>query len=87
MKRTLSLLLLLALVVMMSVQTALASTPVGGCPEGYTLENFMGHTGPRVHEGHIHAGVVEDTNGDGSICMKMVSPVIHVHVDNLVPLP
>ena len=45
----------------------------------------MEHDGEHMHQ---HVGTDTDFNGDGWICVKMVSvdSNIHVHVDNNLPL-
>jgi len=35
----------------------------------------------------MHIGLDVDINGDGYICMQVVTPDLHVHVDNTYPLP
>ncbi len=59
--------------------------PVGSCPVGFDLSMAMDHDGEHMHQ---HVGTDTDLNGDGWICMKMVSvdSNIHVHVDNNLPL-
>jgi hypothetical protein len=35
---------------------------------------------------HQHIGVDQDLNGDGYICMKMLSNDLHLHVDDSISL-
>lgn len=94
MKRTLFTLLLAALLALTFSQAALAehdgTQPEGLCPSGFSSEHAMDHD--MHHPGHIHAGTDADQNGDGYICVNHLttsikSPIIHVHVDNSLPLP
>jgi hypothetical protein len=65
---------------------ALASdgVPLGSCPVGFELHEFMHHTGEHMHR---HIGITQDLNGDGFICMKMLPNDLHLHADNSLPLP
>ena len=65
--------------------TAFASDgqPAGRCAPPFELHPFMDHSGDHMHQ---HIGVDRDLNGDGFICMKMISPDLHLHVDNSIPL-
>jgi hypothetical protein len=67
----------------MSTNVFAASEPVGSCALGFALEMVMVHD----NHHHRHVGTDADTNGDGYICMKQVTPSgnIHVHVDNNLP--
>lgn len=60
-----------------------AGEPTGNCAPGFTLMMAMEHD----EHHHQHVGTDADTNGDGYICMKPVTPNgnIHVHVDNNLP--
>ena len=60
-----------------------ASDPVGGCPDGFMLMPVMMHD---MME-HTHVGLKTDLNGDGYLCMQKATSAIHVHIDNVVPLP
>ncbi len=79
------LILMLVLVFTLSFSTAAsaASTPVGGCPSGWMLMQVMQHDQME----HKHAGLKVDLNGDGWLCMRVATPDIHVHMDNVVPQP
>lgn len=85
MKKTISLLLLIALLAIFLASPASAShgEPAGGCPPKFELHHFMDHTDHH----HQHIGVAEDLNQDGYICLKHVAQNLHVHVDNYIPLP
>ncbi len=60
-----------------------ASTPVAGCPSGFTLMTVM------VCDQMMHkmVGELTDLNKDGYLCMSAATSSIHVHMDNTVPLP
>lgn len=77
--------LMLAVVVALSASSVAqaASMPVGGCPTGFTLMEVMPHDDME----HMHAGLKVDLNGDGYLCMREATSTIHVHMDNVVPLP
>ena len=83
MKKTLlSLTLVLVLVFVFSAVPVSASTgqaPVGTCPPGFELHEFMDHTD---HEMHI--GLTVDLNGNGFICVKHLDNGLHVHVDDVI---
>ncbi len=65
---------------------AASADPVAGCPDGFTLHqpHMMDDSMPMDHK---HVGTSADQNGDGWVCMNMVTPSskIHVHIDNNVP--
>jgi len=63
------------------VNTALAShgEPAGSCAPGFELHHLMDHSGEPMHQ---HIGVDEDLNDDGYICVKPLSPTLHLHIDN-----
>jgi hypothetical protein len=52
---------------------------VRSCPEDFELHHFMDHSG------NICTGTsgIRDGNGDGYICMQMVTSTLHLHVDNI----
>jgi hypothetical protein len=77
--------LMLVLVLTLSLTTAAnaASMPVGGCPTGFMLMKVMDHD---MME-HMHVGLKVDLNRDGYLCMSEATSSIHVHMDNVVPLP
>jgi hypothetical protein len=85
MKIFLSVILIALLVSLFVPSIAFASegTPIGGCPVGFDLHPFMEHDGEHMHR---HIGVTQDLNGDGYICMKMLTNDLHLHVDNSLPL-
>jgi hypothetical protein len=85
MKRQFLLIVVLILVSLFSVSVAFASNgdPVGSCPGKFDPHPFMDH---EEHEEH-HIGLTKDLNGDGWICVKHLSNGLHVHVDNILPLP
>lgn len=85
MKKLLSILLVMLVMSFIFINTALASNGglVGSCPPNFELHHFMDHSGDHMHR---HIGVDRDLNGDGYTCMKMLSPDLHLHVDNLLPL-
>jgi hypothetical protein len=76
--------LLLVIVLALSFSTAAnaASSPVGGCPKGFTLMMVMVHDEME----HTHVGLKADLNGDGYLCMSEATSTIHVHMDNVVVL-
>jgi hypothetical protein len=82
MKRTLTTVALVALVLLAAVPPAAAET---GCPP-----SFHAHTEADMHHGeHQHAGLAmeaADLNGNGVICVKHVTPDgrIHVHIDDFI---
>ena len=84
MRKILSLFLLLLLSSMMIAMPASAKTgaPVGGCAPGYELLSYMDSCSAMP----MHIGLDVDLNGDGLICMQVVTPTLHVHVDNTYPL-
>jgi hypothetical protein len=86
MKKTISLLLLIALLAIFLASPASAShgEPAGGCPPQFELHHFMDHDNHDHH--HRHIGVTEDLNQDGYICVKHVSQDLHAHADNFMPL-
>jgi hypothetical protein len=75
---------LLTLVLAFTLLPSSVAFAAGGsnCPPGFTLEMHMDHE-DHEHE-HVHVGTSADQNGDGSICMKPITPdgSIHVHIDN-----
>ncbi len=77
------LMLVLVLTLSFSTVAQAASMPVGGCPTGFVLMDVMTHDAME----HTHAGLKVDLNGDGKLCMRMATSSIHVHVDNVIPLP
>lgn len=54
--------------------------PVGSCAPGFDIHPYMEHDGEHMH---THIGITEDINGDGFICMRVVTPTLHLHVDNV----
>ncbi len=77
--------LMLAIVLTLSFSSVAnaASMPAGGCPTGFTLMPVMLHDNME----HTHVGLKVDLNGDGYLCMSIATSAIHVHMDNVVPLP
>ena len=59
---------------------ARSSALAGSCPPGFELHPYMDHSGEPMH-----IGLTTDLNGDGYICMRMISPNLHLHVDNFLP--
>lgn len=84
MKRPVFILLAIALISLLLPSSAFAShgDPIGSCPGKFELHHFMDHG---EHDEH-HIGVDKDLNGDGWICVKQISPDLHVHIDNVKPL-
>ncbi|HSL44864.1 MAG TPA: hypothetical protein VK897_15615 [Anaerolineales bacterium] len=87
MARKLVYLLILVMVLAQFTTSVAFAAPERGsdCPPGFMLEM---HTHPHEHEhDHQHVGTSADQNGDGSICVKHVTPdeSIHVHIDNNLP--
>jgi hypothetical protein len=77
--------LMLVMVLTLSFSTVAKAghPPVGSCPTGFELMDVMTHDEME----HTHAGLKVDLNGDGKLCMRMATSSIHVHMDNVVPLP
>ena len=88
MKGRLLLMVVLIFVSLFSVSAAFASDgeSVGSCPGKFELHPFMDHEDHEEHEEH-HIGLTQDLNGDGWICVKHLSNGLHVHMDNILPLP
>jgi hypothetical protein len=86
MKKMFYIFLVTLLVSLFITNIAFAShgAPVGGCLPKFELHDFMDHSGEHMHQ---HIGVDQDLNGDGYICVKMLSNDLHLHVDNYLPLP
>ena len=87
MKKLLSVLLVAALLSIIFTFPAFAAgnQPVGGCPTGFSLTSYMDSTEGPMNMSHI--GVKVDLNGNGFVCMKMVTPDFCLHVDDSIPLP
>ena len=85
MKKGISALFIVLLLTQLFTISAFASEgiPAGSCASGFDIHSFMEHDGEHMH---THIGITEDLNGDGFICMRVVSPTLHLHVDNLFPL-
>jgi len=85
MKKLVSVLLVVLLLSIVFTFTASASEgqPIGRCAPAFEIHPYMAHTGDDMH---THIGVDQDLNGDGFICMKIISPGLHLHVDNSIPL-
>jgi hypothetical protein len=85
--RTLLSVLLITLLVTLFVPAPALASPIevlGSCPVDFELHHFMDHTGEHMH---THIGIDRDLNGDGYICMKMLTNDLHLHVDNSFRLP
>jgi hypothetical protein len=87
MKRSLFVILMivaLALSTAASVASAAAESgnppATGICPDGFTLH--MIEDGDH-HEHHI--GLKTDLNGNGYLCVKILSEERHVHIDDVIP--
>lgn len=81
-KKSVFALLLVMLLSQFAVSVALAADePVGSCPTGFHLDMAMDHD----EHHHQHVGTDADRNGDDWICIKHVTPDIHLHVDNNLP--
>jgi hypothetical protein len=85
MKKLFSVLLVTFLLSQLFIFTAFASEgqPMGLCAPAFEIHPLMDHTGEHMHD---HIGVDQDLNGDGFICMKMLSSDLHLHTDNSIPL-
>jgi hypothetical protein len=83
-KKILSVLLVVFLLCQVFTANAQAAggAPVGGCLPGWELHEFMHH----MDGMHQHIGVEQDLNGDGFICVKILSANLHLHLDNTVPI-
>jgi hypothetical protein len=83
MRRKLTTLVLIALVLLLAVPVSSADP---GCPPA-----FHAHSEGDMHgDGHQHAGLAMDAvdrNGNGVICVKHVGADggIHVHIDDFLP--
>ena len=86
MKKTVSILLLMFVFSLFFVGTVSASgrPPIGSCANGFELHEYMDQCSVNMPN---HIGIVQDFNGDGLICMKVVASDLHVHTDNTFPLP
>ena len=86
MKKILSLMIVVLLMSFLLTSTAIASegSPVGSCPPLFELHHYMDHSGDPLH---THIGVDQDLNGDGYICMRMLTNDLHLHIDNFIPSP
>ena len=86
MKKIFTILVLVILLSQVFSSKAYAShgAPVGACEAGFELHHFLDHDGEHMHK---HIGLSQDLNGDGYICMKIINPHLHLHVDNYLPLP
>ena len=84
MNKSIRILLIALLLSLLAVNTAFAAhgEPAGRCPRGFELHHFMAH---EDHE-QQHIGLDKDLNGDGYICVKHLTPDLHLHVDNLLPI-
>jgi len=85
MKKLFSVVLVVLLFSQLFAVSASASEgqPAGRCAPAFEIHPFMEHSGDPIHH---HIGVDQDLNGDGFICMKMLNPDLHLHVDNSIPL-
>ena len=85
MKKLFSVVLVVIILSQLFSFTAFASEgqPAGSCPPAFEIHPYMDHSGDPMHH---HIGVDQDINGDGFICMKMLNPDLHLHVDNSIPL-
>jgi hypothetical protein len=84
-----TLLVIASLFSLTGVGTAVAAS-VDGCPDGFHLHYVADHD---HHDGsdehtHKHIGNDKDLNGDNYLCVKHVGKggIVHVHIDNNVPL-
>ena len=78
---TLLIAMVLVFTVVPSVFAANGHLPVGSCPPGLEIMDFMHHDdGDMDH----HIGLKVDLNGDGLICMKVLPNGLHVHMDNVI---
>jgi hypothetical protein len=86
MKKLLSILLVVSVAALFLANPAFAShgDPVGGCLVFFELHHMMDPSGEPMHR---HIGITVDLNGDGYLCMLMLSEELHLHVDNFLPLP
>ena len=84
MKKAVKIILITAMLATFLAVPALAAPqgpPVGTCPAGFKIHNFMDHA--EHHEDHI--GITLDLNQDGFICVKHLSNGLHEHMDNVLP--
>jgi hypothetical protein len=81
--------LLLSLALAYTVYAEPAGDPIGACPDQFTLHDAAHHDDHHMDGGHLHVGSDTDLNADGWLCVKHVSVdgSVHLHVDNVVPLP
>lgn len=94
MKKLSAVLLIAMLLSLLLAYTAYADEvgdPIGRCPDRFTLHHAAHHDEHHMDGdgNHLHVGSDTDLNSDGWICMKHVSidEGVHLHVDNVVPLP
>jgi len=79
------LLVILLALALASTVSAQSGTAAGSCPRGFELHPFMHHDDEHEPE-HVHIGLDRDLNQDGFICVRHLTPTIHLHIDNLLPL-
>ena len=83
--------LLLSLVLAYTVYADPAGEPVGGCPDSFMRHDAAHHDDHHMDGdgNHLHVGTDTDLNADGWICVKHVgvNGNVHVHIDNVIPLP
>jgi hypothetical protein len=86
MKNILLVLLAVTIITMLATTPAYASggIPVGACPPGFDLMQYMDGNHQDMP---MHIGLEVDLNSNGYICMKVISPKLHLHVDDVLPLP
>ncbi len=77
-------LILTMVLILVSALPAAASGPVGQCPPNFELHHMMHHD--NAAHMHTHIGVDRDLNGDGYLCVKHINAVLHLHIDNRIPL-
>jgi hypothetical protein len=82
-KKLVFLLLMVLLLSSLSSYTVYASGGQSGrsCPQGYELHPLM----DPMDQMHTHIGLDQDLNGNGFVCMKMVTPDYCVIVDDTIP--
>jgi hypothetical protein len=85
-KKLILVIMVIVLVSMVFASNAYASggVPVGSCPTVFDLMNYMDGTHQNMP---MHIGLAVDLNENGYICMRVISPDLHLHVDDTLLLP
>ncbi len=84
MKKVIAIVMVMLILSSIFTFTAFAkgSPPTGTCAPGFSLMAVMN---PPADMGHMHIGLGQDLNGDGYVCMQMVTPDYCLVVDDVKP--